>query len=82
MAGRDGDVPDPPPEREGGEGGGEPIPNPDPDPNQDSDPEPAPPPKRGRPRLTKEEILKRISSKALAKAKAPSTPKTRQTRFS
>ena len=73
MAGRDGDVPDPPQE----ENQEEEEPSPDPDPGSDTNPEPAPPPKRGRPKLTKEEILQRISSRTKAKAKVTSTPQTR-----
>jgi hypothetical protein len=78
MAGRDGDVPDPSPDEEEDQDEEEPSPNPDPDPEPDPNPEPAPPPKRGRPKLTKEEILKRLSSKA--KAKVTSTPQTRSTK--
>ncbi len=77
MAGRDGEVPDPPPD----DVPDEEVPNPNPEPDPEPDPEPVPPPKgtvpkRGRPRLTKEDILRRLP----LKAKVTSTPQARSTR--
>ena len=85
LAGRGGDVPiQHPDEREPRppDSDVEEVPDPEPDPNPepDSNPEPAPSPKgtvpkRGRPRLTKEDILRRLPPKA----KVTSTPRTRTT---